>query len=140
MGTFKIKRKFFSKYDETDNLKRMKDSDILAEKKKESPSLIPTARAGVTGALAGGAILGTAGMIKAKKAGSSILKGGKKGAIAGALVGAAALGAAALKKREKESEDNHFYNKRLEYAQKQAKRREAKDWKENMTQRDGYSY
>lgn len=26
-----IKRKLFTKYDDTDNLKRMKDSDILAE-------------------------------------------------------------------------------------------------------------
>ena len=32
-----IKRKLFTKYDDTDNLKRMKDSDILAEKPKQAP-------------------------------------------------------------------------------------------------------
>ena len=43
-------------------------------------------------------------------------------------------------RRSKEQADNEFYNRRLEYAQRQAKRREKADWKSNMTQRDGYSY
>ena len=66
MGTYTIKRKtsasissskLFSKYDDTDALKRMKDSDILAEKKKE-----PTTKGGtvIAGTIAG-AGLGMAG-------------------------------------------------------------------------------
>ena len=40
----------------------------------------------------------------------------------------------------KKRKDRTFYNDRLEYAQRQARRREKKDWKENMTQREGYTY
>ena len=54
----------------------------------------------------------------------------------GALIGAGI----AYSKGRKQAEENEFYNKRLQYAQKQALRREKKDWKTNMTQRDGYSY
>ena len=52
--TFRLKRKSFSKYDETDNLKRMKDSDILAEKKKEAPGYGNVVSSGFGGAVAGG--------------------------------------------------------------------------------------
>ena len=48
-----IKRKLFTKYDDTDNLKRMKDSDILAEKPKQAPGY-----GSVAGAALGGAALG----------------------------------------------------------------------------------
>ena len=34
MARYILKRKSFTKWDDTDNLKRMKDSDILAEEKK----------------------------------------------------------------------------------------------------------
>jgi hypothetical protein len=43
-------------------------------------------------------------------------------------------------KRSQEKAENSWYNDRLEYAQRQARRREKKDWKANMTERDGYSY
>lgn len=133
MSIFILKRKAFTVYDETDNLKRMKDSDILAEKKKEKPSLAPSVLAAGTGAAAGGLIgAGIGAVKKGAKAG----KWGK----AGAIVGASVMAVNALKKRSKEKQDNQFYNDRLEYAQRQAIRRERKDWKSNMTQREGYSY
>lgn len=137
-----IKRKVFTIYDDTDNLKRMKDSDILAEKKKKNPvSLGTVAGTAAAGALAGGAagsVIG--GFTKNRVAGSSFLskmgRGGKKGLIYGGLL----AGGAAVLNRSKHSKDNQFYNERLEYAQRQAKRRERKDWKANMTQREGYSF
>ena len=39
MARYIMKRKSFTKWDETDNLKRMKDSDILAEQKKKQVPL-----------------------------------------------------------------------------------------------------
>ena len=124
-----LRTKSFTKYDDTDNLKRMKDSDILAEQKKEVPSYAST----VLPKAAAGAAIGAAGWAAGGK-------GLKNGAIGGAILGAAALGISAANKRQKEREANQFYNDRLEYAQKQAKRREKVDWKQNMTQREGYSY
>lgn len=136
MGKFRLKRKIYSKYDETDNLKRMNDADILAEKKKEKPGygnvLSKVGTGAVVGALAGAALGGF------KKGGS--MNSMKKGLKTGALLGGAALGIGAINKRNREKDDVDFYNRRLSYAQRQAKRREAKDWKANMTQREGYSY
>lgn len=144
MAKFILKRKSFTKYDDTDNLKRMKDSDILAEQKKTAPGYGST----VSGALGGAAVGGIAGaaagglggfMNKGARlatAGSRAASLGKLGAVAGALY----MGGKALKKRDEQAQDNNFYNKRLSYAQRQAVRREKKDWKSNMTQRDGYSY
>ena len=135
MGIFKLKRKSFTKYDETDNLKRMKDSDILAEKPKKGPSAIPAIGNAAVGAAGGAAIGAIAGGIKGKS-----WKAARKGGKAGAIIGGTMLLAGAMNKRSKEARENDFYNDRLEYAQRQAKRREKKDWKENMTQRDGYSF
>ena len=59
-----------------------------------------------------------------------------KGALAGAAIGTAV----GLYRRGRERSANEFYNRRLDYAQRQARRREKADWKANMTQRDGYSY
>ena len=137
MSAFTLKRKAFTVYDETDNLKRMKDSDILAEKKKEKPSLAPSVLAAGTGAAAGGLI--GAGIGLATKKGARLKGAGKLGK-AGAIVGASVMAVNALNKRSKEKQENQFYNDRLEYAQRQAVRRERKDWKSNMTQREGYSY
>jgi hypothetical protein len=145
MATYILKRKIFTMYDETDNLKRMKDSDILAEKKKQAPGFGGTignavggaAVVGTTGAVLGGAKgLLTGSGARLATAGSKAAKYGKWGAAAGALT----LGGMALKKRNEQARENEFYNKRLAYAQRQAMRRERKDWKSNMTQRDGYSY
>jgi len=161
MGTYILKRKVFTKYDDTDNLKKAKDSDILAEKKKR-PETSGTAIAlgAAKGAVAGGLALGAIGAIKPgrvvpagpagkglrrsiSRAGANIsnigqkaIKSGGRGALIGAAIGTGAM----LYKRGKEKKENEFYNRRLEYAQRQAMRREKADWKANMTQRDGYSY
>lgn len=152
-----IKRKLFTKYDDADNLKRMKDSDILAEKPKSAPGFANTAGATLGGAAIGGTLGAIGGAFKKNTiangsnaasvgvAGGSkaapgffkrMYKGGKKGMILGGLV----AGGIALHNRNKQVEENEWYNNRLEYAQRQARRREKKDWKTNMSQRDGYSY
>ncbi len=137
-----VKRaKSFTKYDDTDNLKRMKDSDILAEKEKEVPSysssVLPKAAAG---AAIGAVGLGAANSLRKGFKTGEWGKGLKRGAIGGALIGATLLGASAAKKRSQERKDAEFYNDRLQYAQTQAKRREKIDWRQNMTQREGYSF
>ena len=144
MARYILKRKSFTKWDETDNLKRMKDSDILAEQKKKQPGYGGVAQGSIGGAIVGGAAGAGAGLISSlgKKgarvatAGANASKLGKLGAVGGALL----MGGKALKERNDQAQENNFYNKRLAYAQRQAVRREKKDWKSNMTQRDGYSY
>jgi len=138
MGTYILRRKLFTRYDDTDNLKRMKDSDILAEQHKK-PATTGTQVA--TGALAGAGLVGAGGLVRGfiKGKGNRLAtagKLGKRGAIIGAAIGTGAM----LYKRGKEKQENEFYNRRLDYAQRQALRREKADWKANMTQRDGYSY
>ena len=143
MGIYTLKRKTFTRYDDTDNLKRMKDSDILAEKKKRPETTgYHVAAAGLGGALAGGAIGSVVGVGKGT---GSILKANRwakvpKAGKVGALIGGGLAIAATASKRSKEKAENSWYNRRLEYAQRQAMRREKADWKANMTQRDGYSY
>lgn len=144
MARYILKRKSFTKWDDTDNLKRMKDSDILAEEKKKQPGYGSVMSGSLGGAAVGSIGAATAGAISGlgKKgariatAGSRASKLGKLGAVGGALL----VGGKALKDRNDQAQDNNFYNKRLAYAQRQAVRREKKDWKSNMTQRDGYSY
>lgn len=143
MGIYRLKRKTFTKYDDTDNLKRMKDSDILAEKKREPQTKSShLAAAGLAGGLAGGAIGSAVGIAKGN---GSVFKASRwakvpKAGKAGLLIGAGIGVASAMSKRSKEKAENSWYNDRLEYAQRQARRREKADWKANMTQRDGYSY
>ena len=144
MARYILKRKSFTKWDETDNLKRMKDSDILAEQKKKQPGYGGVVSGSLGGAIVGGAAGAGAGLISGlgKKgariptAAARASKLGKLGAVGGALL----MGGKALKERNDQAQENNFYNKRLAYAQRQAVRREKKDWKSNMTQRDGYSY
>ena len=132
-----IKRKLYSKYDETDEIKRMKDSDILAAEEKHvdrenraSETVKNTGRKALTGAAIG--------------AGLGLLKGDKSKAIKFAKIGALTGGGLGLiqsnKDNKSEADDIEFYNRRLRFAKKNAKRREARDWRENMTQREGYSY
>lgn len=140
---FLLKRKIFTKWDETDNLKRMKDSDILAEKKRRVHDYGKMARDAAVGAATGlisgatlGTIAGAGGDTWLRQRGSGLVKGAKYGATIGAGIG---ISRAILNDR-KNAEDAAFFNRRLAYAQRQARRRERKDWKINMTQRDGYSY
>jgi hypothetical protein len=144
MATYILKRKSFTKWDETDNLKRMKDADILAEQKKKQPGYGNVVQSSLGGAIIGGTGAAVAGGAtgflnkgaRMATAGARASKYGKLGAVAGAAI----LGSKALKERNNQAQENNFYNRRLEYAQRQARRREKKDWKSNMTQRDGYSY
>ena len=143
MARYIMKRKSFTKWDETDNLKRMKDSDILAEQKKKQPGYGGVVQGSLGGAIVGGsagAVAGGIGSLFKKGARSNWARNagklGKLGAVGGALL----VGGKALKDRNDQAQENNFYNKRLAYAQRQAIRREKKDWKSNMTQRDGYSY
>ena len=137
-----LRRKLYTVYDDTDNLKRMKDSDILAEKPRKAsitPGMVAgSAVSGVAAGAAGGALIGA--FTRNRKPGSSVFKkmgrGGKKGAILGGI----AAGGLALMNRNKQSKENQFYNDRLEYAKRHALRRERADWKQNMTQRQGYSF
>ena len=130
----KFIEKRYTKYDQTDNLKQMKDSDILAEKKRSNSSLtLNTVKNTALGAGAGYLAGGVTGMFKKK---STWAKGGKTGA----LIGGVAAALASSRKNGQQREENNFYNNRLEYAQRQAKRREKKDWKNNMTNREGYTY
>lgn len=139
----RFKKKIFTLYDETDNLKRMKDSDILAEKKRSTSNFRNIAGAATVGTIGGGILGGattsTARAIRGrtfKGFGNNLLKGSKYGM----AVGGFTAGGIAYLKGRKQSQENAAYNKRLKYAQTQALRREKKDWKTNMTQRDGYSY
>jgi hypothetical protein len=147
----KFRQKVYTRYDMTDRLKQMRDSDILAEKEKEKVSTREaTGGVSVGQAAAGGAAIG--GLAAAA---NNYMKGGKgwfkgRGAMKGALIGTGlALGYNALKgmgngnkkaEAEQYNKDVDFYNKRLKEAQKQAKRREASDWKNNMVNREGYTY
>lgn len=147
-----FRQKIYSIYDETDNLKRMNDADILAEKKKKGPGIINSVVLPTAAGVAGGATVGSLVYSGKKVAGAlsngskfgtamqgfgkNFVKGGKWGALAGGTLAAGA----ALINRNKKSKETNFYNDRLEYAQRQARRREKKDWKTNMTGREGYSY
>ena len=137
-----IKRKLYTVYDDTDNLKRMKDSDILAEQYRK-PDISPGAVLGATAAGAtigglGGSVVGA--FTKNKRPGSGFMSKMGRGGAKGAVIGGLALGGLSLMNRNHQSKENQFYNERLAYAKKQAKRREKADWKQNMTQRQGYSY
>lgn len=130
----KFRQKQYTQWDQTDQLKQMKDADILAEKKRSNTSLNlgtlkDTAIGAGTGALVGGVLGGL-------KSGKTFKGGAKKGA----LLAGAATGIASMISNRKQKKENEFYNDRLEYAQRQALRREKKDWKNNMTNRDGYTY
>lgn len=150
-----LRTKTFTKWDETDNLKRAKDSDILAEEEKRRPGMGKVAGSaiggGVAGAALGAGVHGSAYVTsklakkgsKAKKAADKILRTGKgkTKALVGAGAVAATAAAGALKRRHKEVEEVDHYNKRLKYAKRQALRREGKDWRNNMTGgREEYTY
>lgn len=143
MGKFVLKRKVYTIYDRTDALKRMNDADILAESEEKKQGW-----GNVIGSAAGGALVGGAGLAAGVGVAKGLTKGWGtitgKGLIRagkiGAGIGAAAAGLAAWNRRRKANNEVEFYNDRLNYAQRQAKRREHKDWKSNMTQREGYSF
>lgn len=154
MGIFTLKRKTFARhtdyvdtyrdYDETDELKRMRDSDILDAQYKQPE----TSYRKIIGDGIGGALLGTtAGFVldrinNSKNGGkffdmSTMNKTGMKNAALLGTVGGLGLG---IHKRRREARKHDFYNTRLRYAKARARRREKADFDANMNKRDGYSY
>ena len=147
MAKYKIKR--FTRWDQTDQLKASKDSDILAAQAKPLVDARGIALDAATGAAALGSLGAVSGFLGGasgkmahpiSKALPSGLKNAKGAGIAGAVVGTGLGAGISYLKGRKQSQDNAFYNKRLNQAKKYALRRERKDWRTNMTQRDGYSY
>lgn len=139
-----LRTKNFTKWDDTDNLKRAKDSDILAEEEKKKPGIgkiVSAAGAGAITGAAGGAVGHLAARItkrvgkgEAKRIAEKLVRrGGKKNIKLAAALTAGTLAIGATNKRQKEVEEVNHYNERLRYAKKQALRREKKDWANNMT-------
>lgn len=125
--------RLYTKWDMTDQYKGMKDSDILAEKKKSNAgTYVKSGKLGVIGAgvgALGGAVLG-------RRLGI----GTKAAAKAGAAIGGTLGVAGGLAATHNEREDNRFANKRLREMKYQAKRREIKDWRNQTNNREGYTY
>lgn len=169
-----ITERSFTKWDQTDQIKGMNDSDILAEQKRPESSLSlgkSTLGAGIgaiggglagkalghggTGALAGAAIGGMAGMDKQTREKTAIGAGlgaaagmglsllTKRNLTQGAKLGAALGGTAGVisgvASGRKQNKENQFFNDRLEYAQNKALKREKADWKNSINNREGYS-
>lgn len=134
-----IKRKLYSKYDETDEIKRMKDSDILDAKPKKVNKEEQFKR--ILRKIGHKAAVGTAigaglSLLGKNRSWDKTLRNMKWGAGIGAIYGSIQSHG----QNKQERDDSDFYNDRLEYAQKHARRRERSDWRNNMTQREGYSY
>lgn len=135
-------------YAETDDLKRMKDSEILQEDEVRKPGYGKVTNGAAHSAIIGGMVGGSLGLANlARKwdkldeaARSTHLKKAGKWAALGA--GAAAIYGAykGSQERQKDVDRAEKYNNRLRYAQRKAARRERSDFKANMSQRDGYSY
>lgn len=147
MAKYKLKRKLYTVWDETDNIKRMKDSDILAEKKRPTTNygnIAVNAAGGAAAGLGAGAVIGGVKGAFRKNTGKGFFKrvgrGISGGAKTGVVLGGLAAAGIAHHRGKKQAQENRFYNNRLAYAKSQALRRERKDWVTNMTQRDGYSY
>lgn len=168
MSTFKLKRKNFAYYDnygyalpggpasyidESDNLKRMRDSDILAAPKRRNRGWFGrivgnTVRNAGIGAAVGAGLNLASSMIKGYRGGGGFngalknvnMAGLVKGAKLGAGLGGAYGAYQQVNRENQASNQNSMYNARLGYAKRQAARRERADWKNNMTQREGYSY
>ena len=122
-----------TKYDRTDRIKQMKDSDVLAERKRSNArSYVSSAKSGVLGAAIGTGVGAVAGALTGKGVG--------KGAKLGGLLGGSLAGGGKLLATHGEREQNRFVNRRLGEAKRQAVRREAKDWKNNSVNREGYTY
>ena len=125
--------RLYTKWDMTDQYKGMKDSDILAEKKRSNAgTYVKSGKLGVIGAgvgALGGAVLG-------RRLGIGTKAAAKAGAAIGGTLGVAGGMAATHNERE----ENRFANKRLREMKYQAKRREIKDWRNQTNNREGYTY
>ena len=127
-------------YSETDDLKRMKDSEILAEDEIKRPGIGKILDGGLKGAVGAGVLGAGASALLGSGTWKDRLKGSGKGALIGAGIGALLGGLRGAQKRNRDVERADKYNERLRYAQRKAAKRERSDFKSNMSQRDGYSY
>lgn len=129
MGTFKLKRKYFT--DELsqsntagfDNMRNMNDSQILSLHKRENPvGLGQTAQTVALGTAVG--------------AGASMVLGRNKNFMTragrGAVVGGLTAAGIAAYKHHKGQEQVDNYNNRLDTAQRHAQYREKNDWNNRM--------
>jgi hypothetical protein len=83
----------------------------------------------------GTALGSVAGGLLSMKAG----RGFKSGALVGGALGGTAGMMTGIASGHKQNSENQFFNDRLEYAQSKAKKRERADWKNNMNNREGYT-
>jgi hypothetical protein len=135
---FRIKRKTFSVYDDSDALLEMTDADILAEQEKNGS--YRDVASGLTAGGVGGAVAGGLGYMALGSKGGGALKRLGRGAAAGLAAGALLGTGIGYMKKSAEDSRNQFYNDRLRYAKRMARRREAKNWKHNMAHRENYSF
>lgn len=133
MLVFRIKN--YTQWDETDNLKRSRDSDILAAQKKKTTDWGKVGKSSLVGAGIGAVANNAMGFFNKGFRGLGMGRTKWGAAIGGAL--GAGIGYASQGKQRSEA---NFYNNRLEYAQRQAKNREQRDWRNQMTRREDYSY
>lgn len=143
-------RQGYSRYDDTDGIKSMKDADILAQQRRQNTGQFGrVGRSGLIGAVRGAGITGLIGGALGAAAnrkngyaamGKAFLKHAKIGAAVGGTVGGLVGSTNQMSKESRVNENNRFYNDRLEYAQRKAVRRERKDWYNNNNNREGYSY
>lgn len=135
-----FRQRTYTQWDDTDAIKRMKDSDILAERRKSGTLGDTVSKMGMGAGIGmgiGSVIGGLSGM---KKGGKGFMAGATSGAKVGAIIGGGSLGAVAAVQNSGKQQEIDFYNRRLGYAKRQAARRERMDWNQNMTQREGYTY
>lgn len=135
-----FKEKLYTRWDDTDSLKKMRDSDILAEKEKKGThgdTALKTAAGLASGGLLG-SVLGS--ILGVRRGFKGIARGFKVGGRRGAILGGLTAGTLAALSNSKKQSEVDFYNERLRYAKRQALRREKADWKSNMTGREGYTY
>lgn len=125
--------KLFTKWDMTDQYKGMKDSDILAERRRSNArSYINSAKAGVIGAGVGA----VGGALLKKKLRMKAMDAAKMGSLVGGALGLSG----GLATTHQEREENRFANRRLQEMKYQARRRESKDWRSQTNYREGYTY
>jgi hypothetical protein len=129
--------KMFTKWDMTDQYKGMKDSDILAEKKRSNVgTYVKAGKAGVIGTGIGAGVGAGLGAVLGRKIGMNT----KKAAGVGAAIGGTLGVTGGLAATHEERANNRFANKRLNEMKYQAKRRDIKDWRNQTNSREGYTY
>ena len=102
--------------------------------------VIASVASGLAAGGVGGAVAGGLGYMALGSKGGGALKRLGRGAAAGLAAGALLGTGIGYMKKSAEDSRNQFYNDRLRYAKRMARRREAKNWKHNMAHRENYSF